>query len=280
MTRFVSASLRPSPRSLTRDRTRQRDALQLQFKSVWRPLYEHAHLMARRRARIRTRDHYCTSRWWNHHSIDGGSTDDGSTCPITHHPHAFHAHDPRVSIIYHTHRDRLVSTHLDPPAQLDPRHDGDGSHFARIRARADRDALGARAARCVDARCDDDGVRAFGIGRRKAVDARRRRRRRSTDRRSTEAGRGSDTRRRYAIGANGRRRRVPRARDDGTGETRERRRGVFYVYIDDRLVRASGASRAVDGTRHGRRTDERTIDRTTERWGDREVEGVSSIVES
>lgn len=97
---------------------------------------------------------------------------------------------------------------------------------------------------------------------------------------STEAGRGSDTRRRYAIGANGRRRRVPRARDDGTGETRERRRGVFYVYIDDRLVRASGASRAVDGTRHGRRTDERTIDRTTDRWGDREVEGVSSIVES
>ena len=114
---------------------------------------------------------------------------------------------PRVSIImYHTQirssrsigSSRPTSTH---PAQLDPRHDGDGSHFARIRARADRDALGARAARYVDARCDDDGVRAFGIGRWKAVDARRRRRRRSTDRRSTEAGRGSDTRRRYAIGA-------------------------------------------------------------------------------
>ena len=206
MTRFVSASLRPSPRSLTRDRTRQRDALQLQFKSVWRSLYEHARLIACRRARIRTRDHYCTSRWCNHHSIDGGSTDDGSACPITHHPHAFHAHDPPCIDYYVSHPDRLdrsgssrpTSTH---PAQLDPRHDGDGSHFARIRARADRDALGARAARYVDARCDDDGVRAFGIGRWKAVDARRRRRRRSTDRRSTEAGRGSDTRRRYAIGA-------------------------------------------------------------------------------
>ena len=54
----------------------------------------------------------------------------------------------------------------------------------------------------------------------------------------------------------------------------------FYVYIDDRRPRASGASRAVDGTRRGRRMDERTIERPTDRWGDREVEGVSSIVES
>ncbi len=116
MTRFVSASLRPSPRSLTRDRTRQRDAFQLQFKSVWRPPYEHARLIACRRARIRTRDHYCTSRWWNHHSIDGGSTDDGSACPITHHPHAFHAHDPPCIDYYLSHPDRLDrSARLDPP---------------------------------------------------------------------------------------------------------------------------------------------------------------------
>ena len=106
---------------------------------------------------------------------------------------------PRVSIImYHTQirssrsigSSRPTSTH---PAQLDPRHDGDGSHFARIRARADRGAHGARAARCVDARCDDDGVRAFGIGRSASVDARRRRW--TLDRRSTDRG---GTRERYA----------------------------------------------------------------------------------
>ncbi len=54
----------------------------------------------------------------------------------------------------------------------------------------------------------------------------------------------------------------------------------FYVYIDDRRRDAVGASRAVDGTRRGRRMDERPIERPTDRWGDREVEGVSSIVES
>ena len=54
----------------------------------------------------------------------------------------------------------------------------------------------------------------------------------------------------------------------------------FYVYIDDRRPRGGGASRAVDGTRRGRRMDERPIERPTDRWGDREVEGVSSIVES
>lgn len=54
----------------------------------------------------------------------------------------------------------------------------------------------------------------------------------------------------------------------------------FYACIDDRRRDAVGASRAVDGTRRGRRMDERTIERPIDRWGDREVEGVSSIVES
>ena len=60
----------------------------------------------------------------------------------------------------------------------------------------------------------------------------------------------------------------------------EETRCIFNVYIDDRRPRGGGASRAVDGTRRGRRMDERTIERPIDRWGDREVEGVSSIVES
>ena len=39
----------------------------------------------------------------------------------------------------------------------------------------------------------------------------------------------------------------------------------FYACIDDRRRDAVGASRAVDGTRRGRRMDERSNDRTTDR---------------
>lgn len=55
----------------------------------------------------------------------------------------------------------------------------------------------------------------------------------------------------------------------------------FYVYIDDRRPR--GGARRARST--GRDADdewmsERSNDRSIDRWGDREVEGVSSIVES
>jgi len=73
---------------------------------------------------------------------------------------------------------------------------------------------------------------------------------------------------------------VARAMMGRARRAREETRCIFMCTSTTVDGRASGASRAVDGTRRGRRMDERTNDRTTDRWGDREVEGVSSIVES